>query len=197
MDTQLHGTGTMKNKLLCLLVSSAAGLAGCQTMGTGGGMMGGGMMAGLNPDCPIRAGAVIPTPLVPCVQGGLGCNIGVVVVTGSSGACEVRIATETLKMMKNSQNPTAQTEIYWWLANSPTWEFRADTGPFTSPIIFKDGGASSQFSPSTIDSGGRATRVMNRNQDSKEYKYKVRVYKVGVSEGPLDSPDPSIFNDFN
>jgi hypothetical protein len=116
------------------------------------------------------------------------------VVTGPTGACVVSVGTDILQMRRDPANPTAETMIFWRLIDAPGWEFRAEGTPFTAPVIFKDGTASTQFTPSFVWPDAGLVQVRNRNQDKKKYDYKIRVYKKGGTGAPLESPDPAIFN---
>ena len=163
-------------------------LAGCHTVPTSSGV---GVAAG-NPDCPDSAGP--PIPEVACLQGGVACGISVKVVPGAGGACRVEIGTDVLRMRRNPGAPGATTEIFWWLAGSDKWELRADGTPPTAPVIFKDSGASSQFTAARVFLDGRVAYIHNRNTDKKRYDYTIRVYNKATGR-PLESPDPAIFND--
>ncbi len=162
-------------------------LAGCQTMAPSST----GASAAVNPDCPRRA-ADPRIPEVVCLANGAACGVAVEVVADASGACQVHIGTEVVRMRRIPGIPSTGTDIIWWLAGTDKWEFRNEGIPFTAPVIFKDAGAASQFEASRA--AGSAVWVRNRNTDTKKYEYKIRVFNKATGR-PLESPDPAIFND--
>jgi hypothetical protein len=181
----------MQRKAVFGAVLGAVLLAGCQTMGA----TGPGVASAENPDCPRTA----VSPIIPqdwCLPNGVACGISVQVIADGAGGCMVVVGTDRLRMRPNPPGFNGRTEIFWWLAGSNAWEFRAEpaSAPFSAPVIFKTTGASGQFTPSVVRPGGVIVHLHNANTDRTSYQYKIRVFKKGTNTS-IESPDPAIVND--
>ena len=170
------------------LVLAAVALFGCAT--TKDGMQGGAGGFVTNMDC--------PDPPVTDIPGhcGLGnCPIQVQVSTNpSDGKCEVLVGVSTVRIDRGNK-----PDIIWLLPQQSNWEFRAESGPYTLPINFKDQtdpDLKTQIGPAYVYSNGAKVRVSDANgKPNQSFAYKIRVYKRNGNDAPLESKDPVIFNE--
>ncbi len=174
--------------LLCAALS--ASLGACQTMSTGGSTSPP-PTKWVQADCPDR---MVPKQEDSCA--GNGCNIWVQVVwIPSQQTCQVVVGTTNMRV-KGPQNE--KVTMKWHLPDG-NFEFRAEpmtTAPvFATPVMFKkpEQGASKEFS--NLEVSPKKVSLDNSRTTKGPFDYAVRVYHKRTGE-KLDSPDPSIFNDF-
>lgn len=114
-----------------------------------------------------------------------------VVQRNVGGVLKLVVEVEVIqyKMAKGQRDP-----IISWNLVTPGYEFkRGNDG--ADPIIFKAPNASTASSQlHVVAILPTNVKMLDKNTDSNEYGYKVRVYKTGTNDF-LES-DPSIVNDF-
>lgn len=166
-------------KRVFALVALCALVSGCGTM-QGGAGGGGGM--GMQMGWPWETGAAQT-----CIF--QNCTIRVTIVNDV-----VSVDVPKVMMYRGSRDIDMR-----WSIDTPGYEFRPDSTQFLAPIIFKGptmGSAPSQFYNLRVGSRGKVATIMNRNTDTNQYSYTIRVYKTGSNPPQFLDLDPVIFNDF-